>query len=618
MRPRVALLLALACLLAVGCQAGQQKAAGDGPAAESEEVAVHGLRPTRGSARGGVEVCVWGPGMGQAAQLWFGDHARPVDRTGENEACSTTAPGLAGAVEVHVELPGALRLAAGVYSVEPLELAFAEAPPHYAPPPTGDLVSGLVADLDDDGLDDILTLDATGTVATWRSVGTGALVDGGPVEPQGPVGGLALVEGDGAPRVFLCHTSGEAPRLVDLDAGGLHGEVGTSPPEAADCTGAAAVDLEGDGADEVIELRADGSARLWAIEDGVLVPALALEAVPLDDCPAVEHPPETTTECAVFGGVASLVVDGGEAAFVHSLPAFDRRDDGFLLELGGGVDRVEVTDDAGTVWTWVPEGVGSDGAVYRVVSPPVSSWERAEGRLRPTLPLRTLAVVALAPTGTRRTELRWGGGALRLKDGGEVPVARFESWPPDLVGELRDAASVDTDGDGLPELVLATASGPALLEQVDGALVPASSGRLSAVGCDARAVRVVDVDGDGRDELFFTCSGQDLLFRGDGAGHYFEDSAASLPVDAGDGQGVVAPDLDLDGLPELVIATWDGVDRLYHGSGQRFEDWSARLGIRPGPGTTPLALDLDADRDLDLVVLQGDGLPARVLMMTGE
>jgi hypothetical protein len=628
MRPRVGAVGAGLLLLAA-CAEGKRTPA----AADRAPPTVLGLRPAQGTARGGDEVCVVGAGLSGATHLWFGDQAQPVHSRSEGptaaadstsgapndgEACATTPLSRAGVVPVALAVDGLDPIAAGPFTFEPLDLEFTAAAAYYAPTPTGALMDGLVIDLDDDGLDDLLTLDAGGRLAAWRSAGTGALVDGGPVGPRGRVGGFATLRVDGQERVFLCHIDGAAPRLVRAAGGGLRGAAGSAPPEAAACVGAAAVDLDGDGRPEVAELRADGSARLWAIAAGALVPALPLAPIARADCPAIEA--AGAASCAADAGVATLTVEGAAAAFVHSLPALHHVDDGFVLQLGGEVDRLEVTDAEGRVYTWRPTGTLAARAVERVETPPVRTWEAPEGAGRPgrpTRPLRSLAVVSSVPPEAMRLNALWGGGALRLSDGAEAPFGGMESWPPDLTGPVRDLATVDSDGDGLAELVAATASGPVLYERLGEAFVPAGPGRMPAVACDARSVEVVDIDEDGVDELFFTCAGQDLIFRGDGTGRYFEDSAATLPVDAGDGRGVASADLDLDGLPELIIATWGGVDRLYHGDGARFDDWSPRLGLTVGLGRLPLTLDLDGDRDLDIVVLQGQGQPARLLLMTG-
>lgn len=615
MRPRVGprctgLLLPLPFLL-VACSEGKVSPTEDDPGVTVVEV-----WPAQGSARGGEEVCVRGAGLGGATRLWFGERAQAVRVQSEAEVCATTPLSTAGVVALALERDGGGPIPAGPFTFEALDLQFTEAAAYYAPAPTGALMDGLVVDLDSDGLDDILTLDAAGRLATWRSTGAGSLVEGGPVQPQGQAAGLAKLPFDGQDHIFLCHSDGEAPRLVALDSGGLVGAAGSAPPEAAECTGAVSLDLEGDGRPEIAELRADGSVRLWAIADGALVPALPLALVDRPDCPPVVA--AGAAACAVSAGVATLTVEGAPAAFVLALPPVRQDDAGTVLHLGGAVERLELTDAAGTIYTYRPTLTGPGDTVERVELPPVHTWETTEGAGRPSRPLRQLAVLTHAPVEASSLTAQWGGGLLQLDDGGEAPFGQTQAWPTDLAGPVRDIVAVDTDGDGAAELVAATPSGPALFERRGDTFVPAGPGRMPAVACDARSVEVLDIDEDGVQELFFTCAGQDLLFRGDGSGRFFEDGAATLPVDAGDGRGVASADLDLDGLPELIIATWSGVDRLYHSNGARFEDWSPRLGLSTGPGRRPLLLDLDDDRDLDVVVLQGQGQPARLLLMTGD
>ncbi|MBL8616254.1 MAG: VCBS repeat-containing protein [Deltaproteobacteria bacterium] len=613
MRPRLA--AAAAGLLALTA-CGEAKRAGEPAEASDNLTKINDLYPGQGTARGGEEVCVHGEGLGGATRLWFGAQAQAVRVRSEAEVCATTPLSVAGVVPVLLEVDGAVPLPAGAFTFQPLELSFTEAASYYAPAPTGALMDGLVVDLDNDGLDDILTLDAAGRLAPWRSAGTGALVTGGLIEPEGRVGGLAALQIDGEPRVFLCHRDGVAPRVVSPAAGGLRADRGEAPAEGADCVGAVSLDLEGDGQDEIAELRADGAVRLWAVADGALVPALPLVPTDRADCPPSVA--AGTASCAVSAGVATLSVELAPAAFVFSLPPTRAADAGLVLQLGGGVERIEVTDAAGVIYTWRPTVPAPEGAVERVELPPVHSWDHPEGAGRPARPLRQLAVLTHTPPEASILSAQWGGGLLRLSDGGEAPFGSVQVWPPDLVGGVRDIAAMDTDGDGQRELVVATASGPALYERVDDAFLPVGPGRLPAGGCDARAVKLIDIDEDGLTELFFTCLGQDLLFRGDGTGRYFDDSTATLPVDAGDGRGAATADLDLDGLPELLIATWNGVDRLYHGEGAHFADWSPRLGLSSGPGRRVLVLDLDGDDDLDIVVLRGQGQPARLLVMSGE
>ena len=134
--------------------------------------------------------------------------------------------------------------------------------------------------------------------------------------------------------------------------------------------------------------------------------------------------------------------------------------------------------------------------------------------------------------------------------------------------------------------------------------------------CVTNDLEALDVDGDGEEELFAGCEGQDRLFRSDGQGFWFEDSAASLPVDQVPGAQISEADLDRDGLPELLLPTRGAVDRLYHSNGDGFEDWSARTPLEIDDTLALLPNDVDADGDLDLLVVRSDGLSLWV--MTGD
>jgi enediyne biosynthesis protein E4 len=150
---------------------------------------------------------------------------------------------------------------------------------------------------------------------------------------------------------------------------------------------------------------------------------------------------------------------------------------------------------------------------------------------------------------------------------------------------------------------------------------------------------VLDGDGDGKDDLFVACFGEDAFFRNRGGS--FEDATAQagLTGDANDWSTAAATgDLDLDGDLDLYVANYLEIDpanppppsvflavRVFSGpNGLRplpdrcylnrgdgtFEDASERLGFRavePGYGLGVAILDLDADGSQDVFVGNDSG-----------
>jgi hypothetical protein len=90
--------------------------------------------------------------------------------------------------------------------------------------------------------------------------------------------------------------------------------------------------------------------------------------------------------------------------------------------------------------------------------------------------------------------------------------------------------------------------------------------------------------------------GQDRALRNDGAGRFFDDTVAAVPVESADGRDAVIADLDRDGRAEVIVANLDAADRILHPDGERLVDWTARAPIEIDRSTHVVALDVDAAR----------------------
>ena len=576
--------------------------------------------PRSGSARGGDEVCVSADEIEDGQQLVFGgEPAEGLRRDRQGALCGTTPPGTAGLVDVRVEGRdgvAALELSSA-FSYLALNLEFSPSAAHHLPPPPVALSAGVVVDVDDDGLDDVVVGDLGGGLQVWRSTGTGTLeLARGPAF-DGPVVGLAALppaEDGGAPQVLACLADGEAPRLFAASNGALVEVRGGAPAEVGTCTGAMALDLDGDGVAEAVELRADG-VRAWQVRADGLAPWRRAALVEADGCGPLRGTDSDTAVCTVSGGAASLFAETDHPiALDLTLPPVMRVDDGLRVHATGDLHEVRVRDAANERFIWV-----TDSASGWVDVPPVATWTPDTDGAEPQLPLGRFSLVADGERSGGVVSLQVSEVTLLLPDGGEAVAATWEAAPLDLALGATALAALDTDDDGLPELVVGTATGLRLLVPDGDGFSAAPVGAVPELpDCVVGALAAVDIDADGRAELFVACDGQDHLLRADGTGRLFDDTAASLPIDGAVGVAARFADLERDGVPELLISTDGSVDRLYRGDGAHFEDWSGRLDLLPGPGVALLPLDLDGDLDLDMVSLQGDGEPSRLYLMTGD
>ncbi len=210
---------------------------------------------------------------------------------------------------------------------------------------------------------------------------------------------------------------------------------------------------------------------------------------------------------------------------------------------------------------------------------------------------------------------------------------------PGSRGRTSGAAFADLDGDGDLDLVVARnvrdwdrGRRPSEVLRNDG------GGRFTPVATldspsGARSIGLLDVDGDGRTDLFVTedrwSGGSSALLHNEGDFRFRDTTAeAGLPTDVV-GMGVATADLTGDGAPDLFVA---GSNRLFANDGHgRFREvrtstfrWRT-YGTEDDPAGVA-ASDVDHDGRIDLVVGQhygstidlGKRVPVRLYLNTGD
>ena len=213
---------------------------------------------------------------------------------------------------------------------------------------------------------------------------------------------------------------------------------------------------------------------------------------------------------------------------------------------------------------------------------------------------------------------------LQRKDGRFVGSPSGKPWTADTAYEDWGAAFFDANGDGRPDLYVAsggyalTPSSPLLQDRLylnqGGGRFVRSPAALPPMLTSKGVVRVVDFNGDGRLDLFvagrltpgdYPAPTRSYLLRNDG--DHFTDVTEQMAPGLVQPGGMVTDaqwiDYDGDGKPDLVtVGEWMPI-RFYHNEGSRFRDATADVGLPPTRGWWySLAVgDFDHDGRPDLV-----------------
>ncbi|MCX4243602.1 FG-GAP-like repeat-containing protein [Paraliomyxa miuraensis] len=453
--------------------------------------------------------------------------------------------------------------------------------------------SEALVDVDGDGADDVLLTgrrggDGSGTMGLLSGRG-GEVRWTRPYGTGGP-GGAAAWLLRARPRPLVATVSAmdgvHALELLDAASGAVHarGEL-----EAGGSSPVVVADWDGDGRDDLVLGTRDGVLRAFDLD------ARPLGAVPLRiPVSAIEASRDANRD----GFVDLLMEARGPAVVVGPKVRWDRRP----------LDAIRATP--------VVADLDGDGALELALFGPLDDANRLElvdartGELRASsAPGDTPIVIrppALLPRGRGFDLLAMGSGGVRRFRGSDAAlVGRFES------GEAYASPTVgDVDGDGRPEVVVATWEDPGQVHVLDGESLAlrwsAALGPLGAFG----APWVGDVDGDGEAEVVVaSLDGRVICLSSTGQERWATQTGGRLNF-----QPTVA-DLDGDGAPELLVTPHmddDPLVVLRGRDGREHARW-------PGVATRrarPEVLDVDGDgrpevllssASRGIVGLSGDG-----------
>jgi outer membrane protein assembly factor BamB len=465
-------------------------------------------------------------------------------------------------------------------------------------------VAVAVADLNEDGLDDLVTAAFSGSrlevllgTGNGYSPGTFSVL---PSPPQGIASADFNVDGHADVVVAL----GDQVQLFVGNGTGMLAP-GVARPAGTTTSAVVAGDFNGDGAPDAAATARGGSGELTVFLGDGLGGLTPLTPVTLGGGPQsldagdIDNDGDLDIVVARAFSNDVVVLEGvGDGTFtphpdsplaVGTLPfavALGHLDGDALLD----VATADNTDSTVTVWFRSPLPTGG------FVNPPVTL----------PAPAAPLAVAALDVTGDGDGDVTVGTGASTLA---VLPGNGDQTFDPAVSFPVRSRPSaiarVDADADGRPDLVVPCRDADSVVVLLSRPPGFAEAPRV-AVGTTPTHAVAADLDADGDADLAVVDSASDTVtvLENDGLGTFTPRPAmgvsGAMPV------SVAVADFDRDGVLDLVTSNKNsGTVSVLLGDGAL----GFSVANSPAAGVAPddlVAGDFDRDGDLDLAVCNYD------------
>lgn len=427
---------------------------------------------------------------------------------------------------------------------------------------------------------------------------------------------VADLDNDGAADLIVMHTGLYSP---DGDGGSIsiipgHGD-GTFGPRrdlarGSQPTALAIGDLDGDGEMDLVATTESGSAAvLLGRGDGSFLLG--------EDLPAGFGPRAVAVGDWNSNGIPDLMTAGSGPITVHLAEpdgSYSQSDLGFLglvsaLATGdfdgdGLLDVLVVRRSANSVMVLFGDGAGGFDA-----GPMIGVGELPTSVCVGDFNADGIPDLAVTNTGSGSVSVLLGQG-----NGTFGPVQTYDAG-----SQPRSVRCADLNGNGLLDLVFVNHNSPAGSDATATVLLGAGDGGfhdaiVSPAPAGAFDLSVGDLDGDGVPDLAVaTLSGLSVMFgQGDGSfgGRQDRSLGSTLPERA-----VAIADFDGDGVPDLVVTEQITVRVLTGLGGGQFGP-GQRYGVGLGP-ISVVAVDLNADGAADILTVNTVGDSVSVLLNSG-